>query len=143
MKAGVLTALFAACAMGFYTVFHAAASKLINNVLGAVLASVVAIFFGSIFVIPVLRQGSVAITPKGLFFIALSGICAFSVDYLVLRAFNHGLAVSIGGPIIIGGSIAIATLVGFISGDTISFMKIVGILLILLGASLLAAMPVH
>ena len=64
---------------------------------------------------------------------------ALALDYFVLKAYGSGLAVSIAGPIIIGGSIAVATIIGFFMGESVSTIKILGLVLVVVGASLLSS----
>jgi multidrug transporter EmrE-like cation transporter len=92
------------------------------------------------FVVPSIRTGSLVWTSQGLVLVGLAGACAFAIDYFALKAYAEGLPVSVGGPLIIGGSIGLAAIIGLAFGESISFIKLVGISLILIGASLLAAL---
>jgi bacterial/archaeal transporter family protein len=56
----------------------------------------------------------------------------------VLKAYATGLPISIGGPIVIGGSIAVATIAGFLLGDAMTTTKVLGIGLIVVGAVILS-----
>ena len=49
------------------------------------------------------------------------------------------MQISVGGPIIIAGSVAIAAIVGFFIGESVSLMKILGLILIIAGSGILAA----
>ncbi|MBI3384613.1 hypothetical protein HY030_00260 [Candidatus Gottesmanbacteria bacterium] len=69
----------------------------------------------------------------------MAGICALGIDYFALRTYSSGLSISIGGPIIIGGSIAVASVVGFLLGDSLTFLKILGLILIIFGSAILAS----
>ena len=69
----------------------------------------------------------------------LAGVSAFLLDLFALQAYSKGLTISVGGPIIIGGSIAIATIAGFLMGDSITALKVFGLLLLMSGAVLLAS----
>jgi len=75
---------------------------------------------------------------RGILFVVLAGVFAFVIDYFALKAYGSGLSISIAGPIIIGGSIAVATLVGFLIGDSITWIKILGVTMVIVGASILA-----
>jgi len=70
--------------------------------------------------------------------VALAGAAAFSMDFLGLTAYSRGLQITVGGPIIIGGSIAVATLLGFSLGEPATITKVIAIVLIVVGAALLA-----
>jgi len=56
-----------------------------------------------------------------------------------LKAYGSGLAVSIWGPIIIGGSIAVAAVIGFFMGESVTVSKLSGLALVILGSAILAA----
>jgi multidrug transporter EmrE-like cation transporter len=92
------------------------------------------------FVVPSIRAGSLMWTSQGLVFVGLAGVCAFAIDDVALKAYAEGLPVSIGGPLIIGGSIGLATTIGLAFGESISLLKVLGISLVLIGASLLAGL---
>ena len=111
-----------------------------SSALGAILVSAFAVLFGFIFIVPGLRLGNLECTNKGLLLVAIAGALAFAIDYFALKAYGSGLPISIGGPIIIGGSMGLASIVGLALGEPISLMKVVAILLIGTGASILAAL---
>ena len=77
--------------------------------------------------------------PKGIYFLIIAGVAAFFIDFLALHAYSKGLPLSIGGPVIIGGSIAIAIIIGFFMGDTITALKALGLCLIVAGTVILVA----
>ncbi|MEA2097478.1 MAG: hypothetical protein U9P70_00120 [Patescibacteria group bacterium] len=68
----------------------------------------------------------------------LAGVCALAIDYFALKAYGSGLAISVAGPIIIGGSIAVAVLIGFFLGESITAVKIIGLLFVIVGSGILA-----
>lgn len=140
MRPGLIYAVVCATCVGFSTILHSAASRHVSSALGAILVSGTAVLVGAMFVVPSIRAGSLVWTSQGLVLVGLAGICAFAIDYFALRAYAEGLPVSIGGPIIIGGSIGLATIIGLAFGESISLMKVAGISLVLVGASLLAAL---
>lgn len=69
----------------------------------------------------------------------IAGILAFFIDFFALKAYAGGLPLTIGGPLIIGGSMAVATTIGFILGDVVTLTKLLALLLLFVGAILLAA----
>lgn len=140
MRSGLIYAVLCAASVGFSTILHSAASRQISSALGAVLVSGSAVIVGAMFVISSIRSGSLSWTPQGLVLVGLAGVCAFAIDYLALKAYAAGLPVSVGGPIIIGGSIGLASIIGLAFGESISFIKVLGISFILVGASLLASL---
>ncbi len=131
-------AVLAAIAFGFWTVFHKLASPYINQVFGAILVSFTAVIAGLVVLLPQIRETQLVTNSKGIYFIIGAGICAFLIDFLALNAYAKGLSVNVGGPIIIGGSIAVAGLIGFLMGDPITFVKLAGIGLVILGSVVLS-----
>jgi bacterial/archaeal transporter family protein len=134
----VLFAVAAAVAFGFWTVFHKLASSYIDQVFGAIVVSFVAVLAGAIVLLPRLKETHLVSNPKGIYFLILAGLCAFAIDYFVLKAYSGGLPITVGGPIVIGGSIAVAVFIGFFLGDSITFVKILGLVLLIAGASILS-----
>lgn len=139
MSIGILFAITAAIVFGLWTVFHNQAAEHISPVLGAILVSLTAVIIGIPFLVREWGGVGIHIGQKGFFFIALTGISAFALDYLVLRAYSAGIPISIGGPIIIGGSISVAVIIGFLLGEQITVVKTLGIMLVLVGAAVLAS----
>ncbi|EKE26606.1 MAG: hypothetical protein ACD_4C00233G0007 [uncultured bacterium (gcode 4)] len=139
MHSGVIYAIIAAFAYGIWTVFHSQAANHISNLLGAVIVSMSAVIMGIIFFVLSPNKNNLLVWDnRGLIFAILAGIMALAIDYFVLKAYWSGLEISIAGPIIIGWSIAVAVFIGFFLGEPISLLKILGLILVIGGASLLA-----
>lgn len=134
----ILFAVLAAFSFGFWTVFHKLASPYINQIFGAILVSLVAVIFGGLYFLIHRNSTELVSNPKGVIFLVCAGIAAFFIDLLALQAYSRGLSITVGGPIIIGGSIMVATVIGFFMGDTITGIKVLGITLLVAGAALLA-----
>ena len=134
----VYLAILAAVSFGLWTVFHKIASPYINQIFGAIIVSFVAVIVGLIVLLPRFKHIQLMSDWKGILFVALAGIAAFFIDYLALSAYGKGLPVSVGGPIIIGGSIALASIIGFFMGESVSLLKIVALILIIGGSGILA-----
>jgi transporter family protein len=134
----IYLAIFAAVSFGLWTVFHKLASPYINQIVGAIVVSFVAVLVGLIILIPRFKHIEFFNDWKGILFVVLAGIAAFFIDFLALSAYGKGLPVSIGGPIIIGGSIALATIIGFFMGESVSLLKIAALILIIGGSAILA-----
>lgn len=139
MYEGLIFATVTAIVFGLWTVFHNQAAKYIDPVFGAVIVSLTAVIVGLVFLIPRLKAGALWTDQKGLIFVILAGICAFAIDFFALKAYGSGLSVSVGGPIIIAGSVAIAAVIGFAIGDPITLAKLAGIGFIVIGSGILAA----
>ena len=136
---GIIFAVVTAIAFGIWTVFHERAADHINHLFGAIVVSLTAVLVGLIFLLPKIKTTTLVSNPKGLIFAALAGVCALAIDFFALKAYGTGLEISIGGPIIIGGSVAIAAAFGFMLGESITLMKIFGLLLVISGSGILAA----
>ncbi len=140
MHPGIMYALLGALVFGLWTVFHQQASKNINNLFGAIIVSITAVIVGgAILFLSKTHQSTLIQNPKGILFAILAGICALGIDYFALKSYSSGLQISLSGPIIIGGSIAIASTIGFFLGDSVTLIKILGLVLIIAGSALLAA----
>jgi uncharacterized membrane protein len=129
MNPGIIFAIIAAVTFGLWTVFHDQASAKIDALFGAILVSFTAVFLGLILLLPKIKTATLFTDKSGIYFAILAGICALALDYFAIKTYASGLEVSVGGPIIIGGSIAVASLVGFLFlGESVTLMKAVGIL---------------
>lgn len=138
MSQGILFAIAAAAFFGLWTVFHQLAAAHVDKIFGAMLVSLTAVILSIPFLLMNWGPAKWSTDPRGIVFLVLAGLCAFGIDFFVLKAYATGLPVSIGGPVVIGGSIAVATIAGFLLGDVISIQKIVGIGFIVAGAVILA-----
>ena len=139
MNEGILFAVVTALALGVWTVFHQQASDKIDNLFGAIIVSLTAVILGLIFFLPRIKTTTLFSNPKGIVFALLAGVCALAIDYFALKSYGSGLAVSAGGPIIIGGSVAVAAVIGFFLGESITLLKIVGLVLVIAGSGVLAS----
>ena len=140
MNQGVIYAIIAAIAFEFWIVFHQQASDKINYLFGAIIISLTAVIIGLIILLPQLKTTTLFSNWRGIMFVVFAGICALIIDYFALKSYGSGLAVSIAGPITIGGSIAIAATIGFILGESITFLKVIGLLFVILGSGILASL---
>ena len=94
--------------------------------------------FGLLLFLPKAKSVSLYSDPVGVVFLVLAGVCALGIDYFALKAYSSGLEVSVSGPIIIAGSIVVATMIGFMFlGETISIMKILALIMIIVGSIIL------
>jgi uncharacterized membrane protein len=135
---GVLFAAITAIVFGLWTVFHKQAASYINNLFGAIVVSLTAVVLGLILFLPKMKTITLYTDPRGIIFAVLAGFCALAIDFFALKAYGSGLQMSIGGPIIIAGSVAIASFVGFFLGESITLTKICGLVLILIGSAVLS-----
>ena len=139
MYQGIIFALIAAIAFGIWTVFHKQASSYIDYLFGAIIVSLTAVILGLIFLLPKIKSVTLFTNPKGILFASLAGICALAIDFFALKAYGSGLSISVAGPIIIAGSVAIASLIGFFLGESVTLLKVLGLVLVIIGSGILSA----
>jgi transporter family protein len=138
MRTGLLYAILGAISSALWTTFHNQAASKINPLVGAGIVSVVATVIAFGFAYARYQPGMFSINKTGLFFIVLVGIAAFACDYFALKTFATDLPLSVGGPILLGGSIALVTLIGFLLGETVTWQIALGIVLVTSGSVLLS-----
>lgn len=138
MTPGILFAIIAATVFGAWTVFHQQAASKIDYLFGAIIISFTAVILGLIMLLPRIKSTTLFSNPKGVMFAVFAGACALAIDYFALKSYGTGLAVSVAGPIIIGGSIAVAAIIGLFLGEYLTLMKVLGLILVIGGASILA-----
>jgi uncharacterized membrane protein len=139
MTQGIFFAIIAAVAFGIWTVFHQQAANKIDYLFGAILVSLTAVIAGVILLLPRIKSTTLFTDPKGILFAVLAGLCALTIDIFALKAYGSGMAVSVAGPIIISGSVAIAAIIGLFMGESLTFAKVLGIIFVIIGAGILAA----
>ena len=140
MNPGIIFASIAAIAFGFWTFFHQQAADKINYLLGAIIVSLTAVVLGLIILLPKIKTINFSqIQQEGIIFAIAAGVCALAIDYFALRAYDSGLAISVAGPIIISGSITVAVLIGLFLGESITTIKILGLILVIIGSGILAS----
>lgn len=138
MNQGIIFATIAAVVFGLWSVFHQLASKKIDGLLGAIIISLVAVILGIIILVFRAKNHTFIFDYKTIIFVVLAGVCALAIDFFALKAYSSGLEISVVAPVIIGGSIAVASFIGFFLGEVITLYKIVGILFILIGSIILS-----
>lgn len=138
MDPGISFAIIAAISFGLWTVFHQQAASSIDYLFGAIVVSLTAVIVGSLALFPNLKSTVLYTNQKGILFAALAGVAALAIDYFALKAYGSGLEISVGGPIIIGGSIAVASTIGFFLGESITLVKVLGLVLVIAGSVILA-----
>jgi len=137
----IFFAVGAALAYGFLATFHKLAAPHINQIFGAMMISFTALTAGALILFGSMQHPSPLLThPRAFLFVILAGIAAFCVDFFALRAYARGLPVSIGAPIIIGGGIALAVVIGLFLGESLTWLKGIGLVMLIAGATVLAAL---
>lgn len=140
MSRGVAFILIASVAAGLWSILLSRASRSVHPIVGTGVIEGSALV---LVVLVILRQRidiKSAVSFEGLALLVLCGLCVFSVDYFSLRAYETGLEVSVGAPIIASGAILLPAVVGPMLGERISVGRIVGIALIGVGIFVLTRM---
>jgi uncharacterized membrane protein len=118
---------------GTYALFQKLAGPLINAFLGAMIAEVTAGLVALIFIAGN-GIGNLNYGVRGIVFAALIGVSAFGIDACALSAFDKGIKLSVGGPLIIAGGTALMILIScFIPGENISRRIVLGASVIIIG----------
>lgn len=139
MNQPIFFAIVAAVSFGLYSTFQNLASKFINPILGSIFISTAAVVSGLSIFLMNYKNINLSANPKGFIFAILAGICAFGIDLFALKAYGSGLPVSVGGPIIIAGSIAVVSIIGFFMGESFNVYKILGLSLVIGGIYILTS----
>ena len=130
MSRGVTFILIASVAAGLWSLLLSRASRSVHPIVGTGVVELSAVV---LVLVVILRQRidvTSAVSIEGFAFLVLCGLCVFTVDYFSLRAYDQGLEVSVGAPIIASGAILLPAVVGPLLGEKISLAKIVGVILI-------------
>ncbi len=138
MSRSLLYILIAAVAAGLWSVTLSRASKLVHPLVGTGLVEGTALVLVVILVFRNRVDLASALTPLGAGLLVICGLCVFSVDYFSLLAYESGMQVSVGAPLISAGAILVPTVVGVALGEGITTPKVLGIGLIGAGIYLLA-----
>lgn len=131
----------AALMFGLYNVFIKVSSNHIQAVLGAVVLQLVAalVGLGMLAYLHLATSTEMTATSRGLMLSALAGVAIGLVEIASFVVYGRGLAVAVGNPLIVGGSLVVTTGVGlFVLREHLNGTQLVAIALIMLGIGLLA-----
>ena len=111
----VLLAL-AAVMFGLYNVFIKLSADHIQAVLGAVVLQFVAAFLGLglLLYFKHSEQLVLHVTPRGVSLAVLAGVSIGIVEILTFVIYGRGVAVAVGNPLIVGGSLLVTTGIGWL-----------------------------
>lgn len=140
MSRGVAFILIASVAAGLWSILLSRASRSVHPIVGTGVVELSAVV---LVLMVILRQRidiKSSMSVEGFALLAFCGLCVFTVDYFSLRAYETGLEVSVGAPIIASGAILLPAIVGPMLGERISAAKIVGVALIGVGIFVLTRM---
>lgn len=140
MNSSVLSLLLlVAVLMGGYNFFIKASSGHIHEVAGAVILQVIAAVLGGIALIYLkIEKTPIEISNKGIYLALGAGCCVGLAEILSFYAFGKNVPVSVGLPIILGGTVLAGILLGIIFlGESLNFKQWLAVGLILVGVWLL------
>lgn len=138
MSRSLLYVLIAAGAAGLWSVTLSRASKYVHPVVGTGVVEGTALILVLILILRNRVDLGSSLTPLGAGLLVICGLCVFSIDYFSLRAYEMGMQVSVGAPMISAGAILVPTAVGVALGEGVTIPKVLGIGLIGAGVLLLA-----
>ncbi len=127
----VITASFYA----LYNVFIKLASGHIYEITGAVILQIVAALLGGGLLLYLrMKNIPMEISAKGIWLSVIAGIFVGLAEIFSFIVFSRGVSASAGIPVIIGGSVLFAAIIGFIFlKNSLSISNIIGLLLIIAG----------
>ena len=131
----------AALMFGLYNVLIKVSSGHIQAVLGAVVLQFVAAFIGLALLIYLYLASPTefTVTSRGLVLAALAGVAIGVVEIASFMVYGRGLAVAVGNPLIIGGSLLVTTSIGvLLLREALSPLQVAAIGLIGVGIALFA-----
>lgn len=130
----------AAIMFGLYNVFIKLSSEYIQPVLGAVVLQFVAAFLGTGLLFYMHRTGTeLHASARGIWLAVAAGVAIGLVEILTFIVFGRGIAVAVGNPLIIGGSLIVTTGVGVVLlREVLNPIQLVAVVLIITGVALLA-----
>ena len=133
-------ALLAAAAFGGYHLLLRFAAGRIDQLLGAFVLQSVAAAAGAIALGAWWATGAtLTVTRAGLGYAALAGLCVGVAEILAFVVFQRGAPVTVATPIIVGGTVALATLGGVVLlREPLSGAQWFGIGLVVVGIGLLS-----
>ena len=140
MSRGVAFILVASVAAGLWSILLSRASRSVHPIVGTGIVELSAVV---LVLMVILRQRidvRSASSVEGIVLLVFCGLCVFTVDYFSLRAYETGLEVSVGAPIIASGAILLPAVVGPLLGEKVSLAKIAGVILIGMGIFVLTRM---
>jgi transporter family protein len=140
MSANILYVIIGAVGTGLWNVFISSASRQMHPLLGALITELTAFAVGALIFLPVISSGFPKVSFKAVVMCMLAGLSVLLADFFILKAYKQGVQISIGGPIIIGGSIVVVTLMGLFWGERMTLLKAASILMIVCGASILGSL---
>jgi transporter family protein len=136
-------ALVTACFYALYNVLIKLASAHIHQVLGAVILQVTAFVLGILWLVFIRMKGThPEVSSRGLWLAVLAGVFVGLAEIFSFIVFSKGVPASSGIPVIIGGSVLLAAVIGFLwLKEPLTFSHILGAVLVIAGIWMLSRSP--
>ena len=133
-------ALLTALCLALYNFFIKLAANHLPPAVGAVVLQLVAAGLGAAWLLKLKLQGQpLALSGRGLGMAALAGLGVGLAEILTFVVFQRGVPVSVGTPVIVGGSVLLTALLGLVVlREALSLPQLGGLVLIVAGIALLA-----
>lgn len=133
-------ALLTALCLALYNFFIKLASEHVPAAVGAVVLQLVAAVLGGFWLLQLKWQGQpLPVSGKGLWLAAAAGLSVGLAEILTFVVFKRGVPAAVGTPLIVGGSVLLAALLGvLLLREALSWPQAGGLLLIVAGIALLA-----
>ena len=133
-------ALLTALCLALYNFFIKLAANHVTPAVGAVVLQLVAAALGAVWLLRLKLQGQLLpITGQGLGLAALAGLGVGLAEILTFVVFQRGVPASVGTPVIVGGSVLLAAVLGVVLlREALTPAQAGGLLLIVAGIALLA-----
>lgn len=133
-------ALLTALCLASYNFFIKLAAEHLPPAVGAVMLQLVAAGLGAAWLLRLRLLGQpVAVSGRGLGLAALAGLSVGLAEILTFVVFKRGVPASVGTPVIVGGSVLLAAVLGLVVlRESLTLAQAGGLGLIVAGISLLA-----
>lgn len=133
-------ALLAAVGYGVYNFFSRLSGEKVNPVLGVLLVYGVSLLVALVYLLVYkFTGGKLEVQKSGLIFPILAGLFTGVAEIAYLYMYNRGTPLNIGNPLVVGGTVVLATVLGtIILKEPLTLLKVIGILLTLSGLVILS-----
>jgi len=133
-------ALLTALCLAGYNFFIKLAAEHVPPAVGAVVLQLVAAGLGAAWLVRLHLLGQpLAVSGRGLGLAALAGLSVGLAEILTFVVFSRGVPASVGTPVIVGGSVLLAAVLGLaVLRETLTLSQLGGLGLIVAGIGLLA-----
>jgi transporter family protein len=136
---GVLLLFLPAVLYGLYTFSIKISSEGINQIAGAVILQVVAALLGVVGLVGLMvSKAPILTTARGVWMAVCAGVFVGLAEISTYYVFSRGVPVSVGLPIIVGGTVVTGAVLGlWFLRESLGLIQYAGIGLIVVGAVLL------